>query len=63
MRNAHRILVGESEGMKQLGRHRRRWEYNIKMDLKETDLEGVNQIDLVHYMDQRRALVDTVINA
>jgi hypothetical protein len=34
-RNAYRILVGKSEGKRQLGRPRRRWEDNIKMDLRE----------------------------
>jgi hypothetical protein len=34
-RNAYRILVGKSEGKKPLGRPRRRWEDNIRMDLRE----------------------------
>jgi hypothetical protein len=34
-RNAYRILVGEPEGKRPLGRHRRRWEDNIRMDLRE----------------------------
>jgi hypothetical protein len=34
-RNAYRILVGRPEGKRPLGRHRRRWEDNIKMDLRE----------------------------
>jgi hypothetical protein len=33
-RNAYRILVGKSEGKRPLGRPRRKWEYNIKMDLR-----------------------------
>jgi hypothetical protein len=36
MRNAYKILVGKPEGKGTLGRHRRRWEDNIKMDLRET---------------------------
>jgi hypothetical protein len=35
--NVYRILVGEKGGKRQLGRRRRRWEFNIKMDLKEID--------------------------
>jgi hypothetical protein len=34
-RGGYRVLVGKAEGKKPLGRPRRRWEYNIKMDLKE----------------------------
>jgi hypothetical protein len=34
-RDAYRVLVGKSEGMRTLGRPRHRWEINIKMDLQE----------------------------
>ena len=34
-RGVHRVLVGKPEGKRSLGRHRRRWEVNIKMDLQE----------------------------
>jgi hypothetical protein len=34
-KNAYRILVGKPEGKRPLGRHRRRWEDNIRMDLRE----------------------------
>jgi hypothetical protein len=34
-RGVHRVLVGKPEGKRPLGRPRRRWEYNIKMDVKE----------------------------
>jgi hypothetical protein len=34
MRGAYRVLVGKSEGKRPLGRHGRRWEYNIKMDIQ-----------------------------
>jgi hypothetical protein len=36
-RNVYRILVGKKEGKRPLGRPRRRWEFNIKMDLREID--------------------------
>jgi hypothetical protein len=41
MRNAYKILVGKPEGIRPHGRHRRRWEDNRKMDLREIVLEGV----------------------
>jgi hypothetical protein len=45
-RNANRILVGEPEGKRQLGRPRRRWVDNIKTCLKKTGLGGMDSIDL-----------------
>jgi hypothetical protein len=45
-RNAHRILVGNPEGKRALGRPRRRWEDNIRMDLREIGWEGMDWIDL-----------------
>jgi hypothetical protein len=44
--NAYRILVGNPEGKKPLGRPRRRWVNNIKMDLRETRWDGMDWIDL-----------------
>ena len=38
----NRVLVGKSEGKRTLGRPRRRWEENIKMDIQELGLGGVN---------------------
>jgi hypothetical protein len=61
-RNAYRILVGKSEGKRPLGRPRRRWVDNIKIDLREIELDGVDWIDLVQDRDQWRALVKTVMN-
>jgi hypothetical protein len=61
-RNAYRILVGKSEGKRPLGRPRRRWVDNIKMDLREIGCNGVDWIDLVRDRDQWRALVNTVMN-
>jgi hypothetical protein len=45
MRNAY-VLVGKCKGKSPLGRYRRRWKNNIKMDLKETGCEGVYRIQL-----------------
>jgi hypothetical protein len=61
-RNAYRILVGEPVGKRPLGRPRRRWEDNIKMDLREIGWGGMDWIDLAQDRDQRRALVYTVMN-
>jgi hypothetical protein len=61
-RGAYRALVGKPEGRRQLGRHRRRWENNIKMDLREVGWGGVDWIDLAQDRDRWRALVCTVIN-
>jgi hypothetical protein len=60
--NAYRILVGNQEGKRPLGRPRRRWVDNIKMDLREIGWDGIDRIDLVQNRDQWRALVNTVIN-
>jgi hypothetical protein len=45
-RGAYRILVGRHEGSRSLGRPRRRWDDNIKVDLQEVGLEGVDWIDM-----------------
>ena len=37
-RGVYRVLVGKPEGKRPLGRHRHKWEYNIKMDLQEVEL-------------------------
>jgi hypothetical protein len=57
-RNAYRILVGKLEGK----RPRRRWEENIRMDLREIGWGGMNWIDLAQDRDQWRALVNTAMN-
>jgi hypothetical protein len=61
-RNAYRILVGKQEGERPLGRPRRRWVDNIKMDLRETGWDDVDWIELAQDRDQLRALVNTVMN-
>jgi hypothetical protein len=61
-RNAYRILVGKPEGKRQLGRARRRWVDNTKMDLREIGWGGMDWIDLAQDSDQWKALVDTVMN-
>jgi hypothetical protein len=61
-RNAYRILVEKPEGKRPLGRPRRRWEVNIRMDLREIGWGGMDWIDLVQDRNQWRALVNTVMN-
>jgi hypothetical protein len=61
-RNAYRILVGKPEGKRPLGRRRRRWVNNIKMDLGEVGWDGVDWIELAKDRDQWRALVNKVMN-
>jgi hypothetical protein len=42
MRNAYNISAGKSEGKRPLGRPRCRWEYNIRMNLREIGCKGVD---------------------
>jgi hypothetical protein len=59
---AHRILVGKPEGKTPLGRPRRRWVNNIKMDLRNIGWNGMDWIDVSGDRDQWRALVKRVLN-
>jgi hypothetical protein len=61
-RNAYKILVGKPEGKRPLGRPRRRWEGNIKIDLREMGWGGMDWIDLAQDRRQWGALVMTVMN-
>jgi hypothetical protein len=61
-RTAYRILVVNPEGKRSLGRQRRRWVDNIKMDLRERGCDGMDWIDLVQDRGQCRALVNAVMN-
>jgi hypothetical protein len=61
-RNAYGVLVGKPEGKRPLGRPRHRLEDNIRMDLREIGLDGMDWIDLALDRDQWRALVNTVRN-
>ena len=57
----YRVLVGKHEGKKPLGRPRRRWEDNIKMDIQEVGW-GMDWIELAQDRDRWRALVNAVMN-
>jgi hypothetical protein len=56
-RNAYRIMVGNPEGRRQLGRPRRRW-----VNLREIGWDGIDWIELAQDRDQWRALVNAVMN-
>jgi hypothetical protein len=62
VRVAYNILVGRPEGRRPLGRPRRKWGDNIKMDLREIGFEDVDWINLAQDRDRWRALVNTVMN-
>ena len=61
-RRVYRVLVGQPEGKRPLGRARRRWKDNIKMDFQEVGCWGMDWIVLVQDRDRWRALVNVVIN-
>jgi hypothetical protein len=61
-RISYRILKGKPEGKRPLGRQRRRWVDNIKMDLREIVWGSMDWADLIQDRDQWRALVNTVMN-
>jgi hypothetical protein len=61
-RNAYRLLVGKPEGKRPLGRPRRRWVNNIRMDLGEVEWGGVDWIGLTQDTNRWRALVNSVLN-
>jgi hypothetical protein len=58
----HRVLVGKPEGTRQLGRPRRRWEDNIKMDLEEVGGGCGEWMERAEDRDRWRALVSKVMN-
>ncbi|KAJ4441953.1 hypothetical protein ANN_11817 [Periplaneta americana] len=61
-RNAYRVLVGRPEGKRPLGRPKRRWEENIKMDLREVGYDDREWINLAQDRDQWRAYVRAAMN-
>jgi hypothetical protein len=60
--NAYRILSKKPKGKRALGRPRRSWEDNSKMDLREIGWNSMDWTDLVHDKDQWKGLVNTVMN-
>jgi hypothetical protein len=61
-RGVYRVLVGRPEGKRPLRRSRRRWEGNIKMDLREIGIDKANWIQLAQDRVQWQAFVNTVMN-
>ena len=61
-RGVHRVLVGKPEEKRPLGRPRRRWVDNIKMDLREVGGGCGDWMELAQDRDRWRALVSTVMN-
>jgi hypothetical protein len=61
-RGVYRVLVGKPEGKRPLRRPRRRWDDDIKMDLREIGIDGAKWIRLAQDRVQRRAFVGTVMN-
>ena len=61
-RVVHKVLVGKPEGKRPLGRHRCRWENNIKMDLQEVGCGGMDWIKLAQDRYRWWALVNVVMN-
>jgi hypothetical protein len=61
-RGVHRVLVRKPEGKRLLGRPRRRWEDNIKMDVQEVGGGCVDWMELAQDRDRWRALVSMLKN-
>jgi len=59
---SYRFLVGKPEGKRPLGRLRRRWEDNIKMDLQEVGCGNMDWIELAQDRDRWRTLATVVMN-
>ena len=61
-RGVYRVLVGKFEAKRPLGRPRRKWEDNIKMDLHEVWCGGMDCLELAQDRDRWRAVVNAVMN-
>jgi len=61
-RGVYRVSVGKTDGKRPLGRPRRRWEDNIKIDLQEVGCGGMDWIELARDRDRWRAHVNAVMN-
>ena len=61
-RGVYGVLVGKPEGKRPLGRPRRRWKYNIKMDLQEVGCGVMDWIELAPGREPWRAVLNAVTN-
>ena len=61
-RGVHRVLVGKPEGKRPLGRARRRWEDNIRIDLQEVGCGSIDWIELAQDRNMWRDVVKAVMN-
>ena len=61
-RGVYRVLVGKPEGKKPLGRPRRRWEENIKLELQEVGCGDMGWVELAQNKDRWLAFVNAVMN-
>ena len=61
-RSAFKSLTGKPTGKRPLGRPRRRWEDNIRMELEEMGISAGNWVDSAQEMDYWRALVNSALN-
>ena len=61
-RGVFRVLVGKPEGKRPLGKPRRRWDDNIKIDIQEVGCGGMDWIELAQDRDRWWALVNAVMN-
>ena len=61
-RSAFKMLTGKPTGKRSLGRSRRRWEDNIRMDLEEIGINAGNWVDSAQVRDYWRALVNAALN-
>jgi hypothetical protein len=61
-KGVYRILVGKPEGRRPMGKPRRRWDDNIRMDLQEVGCGDMDWIGLAQDRDRWRAIVNAVMN-
>jgi hypothetical protein len=61
-RGVYRVLVEKPEGKRPLGRPRRRWENNIKADIREVGCGGMDWIELAKDRESWRVIVNVIMN-